>query len=106
MGVDNFVGLRCHGIFYTSSISQFHQQLVSKGSVGICVPIIVRVREIWDKVFFKIKVYFDGLVIRKIVFSYSSHSIETHIDVVVEVLDVRSSVAFEFCLDEKFIEFW
>ena len=43
---------------------------------------------------------FDGLVIRKKVFSESSHRIETHLDVVVEVLEFHISVAFELCLDE------
>ena len=32
--------------------------------------------------------------------SESSNCIETHIDVVVEVLKVQSSVTCEFCLDE------
>ena len=49
---------------------------------------------------------FDGLVIRKEVFSESIHRIETHLDVVKEVLDISSSVSFEFCLDEELIEFW
>ena len=50
--------------------------------------------------------FFDGLVIRKKVFSESSHCIETYLDVVVEVIEVQSSVDFEFCLDEDFIELW
>ena len=37
---------------------------------------------IWDEVFFKLGVSFDGLVIRKEVFSESSHHIEIHLDVV------------------------
>ena len=49
---------------------------------------------------------FDGLLIRKKVFSESIHRIEIHIDVVVEVLEVHFSVAFEFCIDEELIEFW
>ena len=61
---------------------------------------------IWDEVFFKIIVYFDGIVTRKEVFSESIHRIETHVDVVKEVLDIRISVSFELCLDEYFIEFW
>ena len=61
---------------------------------------------IWDKVFFKIRVSFDGLAIRKEVFSESSHRIETHPDVVKEVLEIQSSVSFELCLDEDLIEFW
>ena len=61
---------------------------------------------IWNKVFFKIRVSFYGLVISKEVFSGSSHRIETHLDVVKEVLDTQSIVSFEFCLDEEIIEFW
>ena len=62
--------------------------------------------EIWDEVFFKLRVSFDGLVIRKEVFSESIHRIETHLDVVKEVLEIHSSVSFELCLDEELIEFW
>ena len=61
---------------------------------------------IWDKVFFKLRVSFDGLVIRKEVLSESSHRIERHLDLVKEVLDIQSSFSFEFCLDEELIEFW
>ena len=61
---------------------------------------------IWDEVFFKLRLSFDELVIRKEVFSESIHRIETHLDVVKEVLEIQSSVAFEFCLDEELIEFW
>ena len=67
---------------------------------------IGRVIAIWDEVFFKLRVYFDGMVIKKDFFSESTHHIETHIDVVIEVLDIQSSVSFEFCLDEELIEFW
>ena len=49
--------------------------------------------------------YFDGLVTRNKVLSEYSHCIETHIDVVVEVIEVNNSVSFEFYLDEEFIEF-
>ena len=58
---------------------------------------------IWDKVLFKLKVSFDGLVIRKELFSDYSNCIETHMDVVKEVLDIQSSVYFEFCIDEELI---
>ena len=105
MGVYNLVGLRWHGIFYTCVISHCHQHLVSKGSVGLCIPRIGRVIPIWDKLFFKLRVSFYGLVSRKKVFSESSRRIETHLNVVLEVLEVQSSVAFELCLDEEFIEF-
>ena len=57
----------------------------------------------WDKLLFKLRVSFDGLVIRKNVLSKSSHRIETHIDVVVEFIEVHRSVAFELYLDDEFI---
>ena len=79
---------------------------MSKGIVYLDIPGIGRVIAIWEKVFFKIRVYFYGLVIRKEVFSESVHRIETHIDVVKEVLRVHSSVSFEFCLDEELVQFW
>ena len=79
---------------------------MSKGSVYLYIPGIGRVIAIWDEVFFKLRVYFDGLVIRKEVFSESSHRIETHIDVVKEVLEIQSSISFEFCLYEELVEFW
>ena len=58
---------------------------------------------IWDKLFFKLRVSVDVLVIRKKFFSEFSHCIETHLGVVVEVLEVHSSAAFNLCLDEEFI---
>ena len=61
--------------------------------------------EIWDKVLFEFKVFFDGLVIRNKVFSEYSHHIDTHLDVVVEVLEVNISVAFELYIGEEFIDF-
>ena len=33
----------------------------------------------------------------------SIHRIETYLDVVVEVLEVKSSVNFELCIDKEFI---
>ena len=50
--------------------------------------------------------YFDGLVNSKKVLLKSSNSIETHLDVVVEVIEVQNSVSFELCLDDDFVEFW
>ena len=101
MGVENLVGLRYQGKIYTGVISQWNQQLVSKGIVCLCIPIIGKVRSIWDKEFFKIRVYFYGMVRRKKVLSDSRHRIEIHldvyIDVVVEVIEVHSSVIFDFC---------
>ena len=46
------------------------------------------------------------MVTRKKVFLESSHLIETNLGVVVEFLEVQSSVYFEFCLDEELIGFW
>ena len=61
---------------------------------------------ILDEVFFKLRESFDGLVIRKEVVSESSHHIETHLDVFKEVLDIKSSVSFDFYLDEDLRVFW
>ena len=77
-----------------------------KGSVYLDIPIIGMVIAIWDEVFLKLIVSFDGLVSSKKVLSEYSHRIETHIDVVVEILEVHSIIAFELCLDEKFIDFF
>ena len=79
---------------------------MSKGSVYLDIPVVGSVITICYKVFFKLRVSFDGLVISKEVLSESSHLIEIHIDVDQEVLDIQSSVSFEFCLDEELIEFW
>ena len=46
------------------------------------------------------------MVTRKKFFSDSSNRIETHLDVAVEFLKVHSSVSFELCLDQEFIEYW
>ena len=70
------------------------------------IPIIVRVINIWYEVFFKLRVYFDGIIRSKKVFSKYSHRIETHIGVVLEVIELQSSYAFEFCFYEDSIEFW
>ena len=58
------------------------------------ITIIGRVITIWDGLFFKLGVYFDGLVIRKKVSYEYSHHIDTYLGVVVEVLEVQSSVSF------------
>ena len=55
---------------------------------------------IWDEVFFKLRVYFDGLVIRKKVLLGSSPYIETHLVVVVEFFEFYNSAAFKVCLDD------
>ena len=61
---------------------------------------------IWDKVLLKLRFSFYGLVIRKEVLYESIHRIDTHLDVVKEVIEIQSSVSFELCLDEDLIEFW
>ena len=67
------------------------------------IPGIGRVIEIWDEVLFKIRVSFDGLVTRKeVLLEYSNH-IEAHLDVVIEVLEINSSISFEFFIDEELI---
>ena len=53
----------------------------------------------------KIGVPFDGIVIMKEVFSYSSKGIETHLDVVVLIIKTQSSVSFLFYIDEELVEF-
>ena len=60
----------------------------------MCIPILGMVITIWGKVFFKIRLSFYVLAIRKKVLSESSNHIETHLYVIVEVLEVQRSVAF------------
>ena len=72
---------------------------MSRGIVGLFIPIIVRVITIWDKVFFKLRAYFDVLVVRNKVFLESSHHIKINIYVVIEVPDVNSSDTFDLCLN-------
>ena len=95
----------CRGRFYTGVISQYQQKRVSKESVGLKIPRIKKMITIWGEVFFKLRVSFDELGSRKKVLLESSNSIETHIDVVVEVLEVHISVTFGFCIDGEFVEF-
>ena len=59
---------------------------------------------IWDEILLKLRVSFDGLLSRKKVFLESSHRVETHLDMVVEVLEVQISVSFGLCFDEDLIE--
>ena len=79
---------------------------MSKGSLYLYITRIGRVITIWDEVLCKLGVSVYGIVTRKKVFSESGHHIETHLDVVVEVLNVHSSVYFKFHHDEEFIESW
>ena len=53
-----------------------------------------RMRMIWDELIFKIRVSFDGLVIRKKVLFYSVRSIEIHLGLFVEIIEVQISVYF------------
>ena len=79
---------------------------MSKGSVYLNITIIGRVITIWDEVFCKLRVSFDGLSSMEKVSSESSHCTETHIYVIEEVLEVQRIVYYELFLDENFIEFW
>ena len=54
----------------------------------------------------KLRVSFDAPVCRKDVLTEFSHCIETHLDVVVEFIEVQRSVPFKFCFNEDLIEFW
>ena len=74
-----------------------------KGIVYLEITGLGGVITILDKALFKLRVSIDGLTIRKEVYSESSHRIERHLDVVIEVLEIQSSVYFEFYLDEKLI---
>ena len=56
-----------------------------------------------DEVLFKIRVSFDELVTRKKVLYEYNNCIDIYLNVVVKVLEVQSSVAFELCIDEEFI---
>ena len=60
---------------------------------------------VWDEVFFKLRVSFDGMVSRKKEFLESIHHMENFY-MFVEVIEVHSNVAFELCLDKVFIELW
>ena len=77
-----------------------------KGVVYLEIPGVGDVIAIWDKSLFKLRFLVDGQVIRKKVYLESIHRIERHLDVVIEVLEIQSSVSFEFCLDEELIEYW
>ena len=79
---------------------------MSKGVVYLAIPGVGAVIGIWDNVFFKVIVLLDGQVIRKELLSESSHRIERHLDVVMEILEIQSSVYFEFYLDEELIKSW
>ena len=61
---------------------------------------------IWDEVFYKLRVSFDGLVTREEVFSESCHRIEAYLDLVVKFLDINSSLSFQIGIVEDFIYFW
>ena len=56
------------------------------------ITIIGKVITIWDNVLYKLRVSFDGLVSRNKVLLEYSNRIERYLDVVVEFLEVHSSV--------------
>ena len=72
----------------------------------LAIPGVGAVIGIWDNVFFKIIVLINGQETRKEVFSEFSYRIERHLDVVIEILDIQSSVSFELYLDEELIKSW
>ena len=106
MRVDNLVGLRCHGLFYTGLICNGNRKQVFKLIVCLWIPRKVRVRRIWHKVFFKLGVSFDELVSRKKILWMSSHRIQTHLDVFVAIIEFHIIVSFNLYLDYYFIGFW
>ena len=46
---------------------------------------------------------FDVLVARRKIVLESSHRMNKHVDMIVEVLEVQISVAFELCIEEELI---
>ena len=70
------------------------------------IPGVGAVIGIWDNVFFKIIVLLDVQEIRKKVYSEFSASMERHLDVVIEIFEIQSSVSFELYLDEDLIKSW
>ena len=77
-----------------------------KRVVYLAIPGVGAVIDIWDNVFFKIIVLLDGKEIRKEVFSEFSYRIERNIDMVIEIIEIQSSVSFELYLDEELIKSW
>ena len=65
-------------------------------TVGLYIQIIGMMIITWNEIFLKLGIYFDGLVIRKELLLQSSHRIEIHIDLFVEIIEVHSSVTFGF----------
>ena len=90
---ENLVGLRCHEGFDTGVIFQGHQKGLSKVGVCLGIIVIVRLRKIWHEALFKLGVLFDGMLSRKGVFSESTNRSETHIDMVVRIIEVQYSVS-------------
>ena len=56
--------------------------------------------------FMKLRVLFDTLVCRRALLLESRHHIESHLDVVVEIIELYISFPFKLHFDEEFIEFW
>ena len=67
---------------------------MSKEGVYLEIPGVGDVIAIWDKALFKIRFSVDGQVISKRVYFESIHRIERHLDVVIEVLEIQSSIYF------------
>ena len=59
-----------------------------KGSTYLNITRIGKLITILNEIFFKLRVSFDGLVSKKKIFMEYINHIDTHIDVVVEVLEV------------------
>ena len=77
---------------------------MSNGVVYLAIPFEGDVSGKWYNVFFKIIFLIDVQEIRKEVFSELSYCIERNLDVVIEILEIQSSVSFEFYLDEELIK--
>ena len=76
-----------------------------QGKCRLYIPTIVRLIMIWDELFSQIRVSFDGMVSRTELLLEYIRRIKTHLDVVVEVLEVQSISTLEFRPGDEFIEF-
>ena len=72
MSVDNLVNMRYQGGFYTGFSCYGHQNGLSNGILGLCIPIIWMEIMIWYKVLLKLRVSFGVLLRRRKVLSVSS----------------------------------
>ena len=106
MGVDNLVVLRRNVGFETGVIIKIYQKVLVKKSVYMIIPIAGRAIPVQYKVFMKLRVVFNFIVLMKNTLFQFWHHIEEHIDVVVKVLEMKTIVSFWIIIDYKFIEFW